>query len=278
MAESGNELQLIMALAAGVSARRAAEKAGFSPRTVQRRLRDDGFCREVARARGRIISRTTAMLARTSLRAVRTLDKLLDDENPAVKRMAARGVLDSLARISAQAEIEERIAGLENTLLGGSNDQEAITEIGNRAGADRWRRKEAEEEAATRRTVRQSVAAAGLRPVDSLDELSNEELDKYCRYHGFDYDGEQYEMPCPSWLVKERHGTMVPVAFQYCELQRGAITREEYHRRVFELAGLPVPADSPGGSLLPSAAVSTGSEAAGCELQGSGSSSGMVAS
>ncbi len=84
MAENGNEVQLIMALAAGVSARRAAEKAGFSARTVQRRLRDDGFCREVARARGRIISRTTAMLARTSLRAVRALDKLLDDQNPAV--------------------------------------------------------------------------------------------------------------------------------------------------------------------------------------------------
>lgn len=71
MAENGNELQLILALAAGASTRKAGEKAGFSERTVQRRLRDDCFCREVARARGRIISRTTAMLARTSLRAVR---------------------------------------------------------------------------------------------------------------------------------------------------------------------------------------------------------------
>ncbi len=138
MAENGNELQLIMALAAGVSARRAAEKAGFSPRTVQRRLRDDGFCREVARARGRIISRTTAMLARTSLRAVRTLDKLLDDENPAVKRMAARGVLDSLARISAQAEIEERIAQLEHTMMGETkdDDQKTVTDTGKQGRGD----------------------------------------------------------------------------------------------------------------------------------------------
>jgi hypothetical protein len=138
VAENGNELQLIMALAAGVSARRAAEKAGFSARTVQRRLRDDGFCREVARARGRIISRTTAMLARTSLRAVRTLEKLLDNENPAVKRMAARGVLDSLARISAQAEIEERIAQLESTMLGEvkDDDQEPITDAGNQGQGD----------------------------------------------------------------------------------------------------------------------------------------------
>jgi hypothetical protein len=132
VAENGNELQLIMALAAGTSARRAAEKAGFSARTVQRRLRDDGFCREVARARGRIISRTTAMLARTSLRAVRALDKLLDHENPSVKRMAARGVLDSLARISVQTEIEERIAQLESTMLGETkdDDQEAVTDTG----------------------------------------------------------------------------------------------------------------------------------------------------
>ncbi len=138
MAENGNELQLILALAAGASTRKAGEKAGFSERTVQRRLRDDCFCREVARARGRIISRTTAMLARTSLRAVRALDKLLDNENPAVKRMAARGVLDSLARISTQAEVEERIAQLEQTMLGETkdDDQEPIAETGNSGEGD----------------------------------------------------------------------------------------------------------------------------------------------
>jgi uroporphyrinogen-III synthase len=138
VAENGNELQLIMALAAGASTRKAGEKAGFSERTVQRRLRDDGFCREVARARGRIISRTTAMLARTSLRAVRALDKLLDDQNPAVKRMAARGVLDSLARISVHTEIEERIAKLESTILGErkDDDQEAIADTGNGGEGD----------------------------------------------------------------------------------------------------------------------------------------------
>jgi HEAT repeat protein len=78
------------------------------------------------------------MLARTSLRAVRALDKLLDDQNPAVKRMAARGVLDSLARISPHVEIEERIAQLESTMLGGANndDQEPIADAGNQGQGD----------------------------------------------------------------------------------------------------------------------------------------------
>ena len=138
MAENGNETTLILALAAGASTRKAGEKAGFSERTVRRRLRDDGFCREVARARGRIISRTASMLATTSQRAVVTLNKLMDDANPAVKRMAARSVLDSLARISAQTEIEERIAQLEHTMVGGLNndDQEAIADTGNGGEGD----------------------------------------------------------------------------------------------------------------------------------------------
>ncbi len=100
------------------------------------------------------------------------------------------------------------------------------------------------------------MVAAGLRPVDCLDKLTDEEWNRFCRFYDFDADRDKYEMPCNSWHVKDRHGTMVPVAFHYCELQRGAITREEYHRRVLELAGLPVPADSASGSGPPSEAVS----------------------
>ena len=63
-----------------------------------------------------------------------------------------------------------------------------------------------------------------------------------------------------SWHGNDRHGTLVEVPFYYSELQRGELTREEYHRRVLEHAGLPVPADSTGSSGMRSAATSSGSD------------------
>ena len=114
----------------------------------------------------------------------------------------------------------------------------------------RRRQKEAEKAAAKRRMVRGWVVAAGLRPVDDLEDLTSEEYDKYCRHYDIDHERDEHEMPCNSWLVTDRHGEwgMSPVWYWYCELKRGAMTREEYNRRVLEHAGLAVPAEPPGGS------------------------------
>jgi hypothetical protein len=114
----GQETRLVLALAAGACAAAAARKAGCSRRTVFRRLKDPEFVRAVGRARGQILSRATSRLARTSAQAVDTLEKLLDDGNPGVRRMAAKSLLDSLARLTDLAEVEERIAELEAALGG----------------------------------------------------------------------------------------------------------------------------------------------------------------
>ncbi len=121
MADDDKEMQLVLALAAGASVASAARKTGCSARTLFRRMEDEAFRRQVARARGRIVSRATSMLAQTSIRAVATLRKLLDNENPSVKRMAARSVLESLARLAGQGEMEERVAELESVVLGDVN-------------------------------------------------------------------------------------------------------------------------------------------------------------
>jgi hypothetical protein len=118
MIKERKEARLVLALAAGSSAAKAARKAGCSRATVFRRLQDPDFCRAVSRSRGQILSRATARLARTSTQAVATLEKLLDDGSASVRRMAAKSLLDSLARLTDLAEVEERIAELE-TALGG---------------------------------------------------------------------------------------------------------------------------------------------------------------
>jgi hypothetical protein len=118
MIRERKEARLVLALAAGANATAAARRAGCSRRTVFRRLQDPSFCRAVGTARGQILSRATARLARTSTQAVDTLQKLLDDGSAAVRRIAAKSLLDSLARLTDLAEVEERIAELE-TALGG---------------------------------------------------------------------------------------------------------------------------------------------------------------
>ena len=116
MAQNHKETRMILALAAGATGAAVAKKAGCSRRTVFRRMQDPQFRAAVAQARGQILSRATAMLARTSTLAVKTLRKLLNDPSAGVQRMAARSVLDSFARLSAQAEVEERLAALETTI------------------------------------------------------------------------------------------------------------------------------------------------------------------
>jgi hypothetical protein len=123
MSDHEKDMQLVLALAAGASVAAAARKMDCSARTVFRRLEDDGFRRQVAKARGRIVSRATSMLAQTSIRAVATLRKLLENENPAVQRMAARSVLDSLVRMNGQGDMEDRVAELEAAVLGDTNHE-----------------------------------------------------------------------------------------------------------------------------------------------------------
>jgi hypothetical protein len=137
-------------------------------------------------------------------------------------------------------------------------------------------RKEAEKEVAKRRMVRKWVVAAGLRPVDRVADLTCEEYDKYCRHYDIDYERDSHEMPCNSWVVKDRHGEwgMSPVWYWYCEFKRGVMTREEYNLRVLEHAGLPVPEEPPGGRAPASDAVSACASTADCALQAAGSSSG----
>ena len=114
----GQETRLVLRAGCRGLHRNGRRKAGCSRRTVFRRLKDPEFVRAVATARGQILSRATSRLARTSTQAVDTLEKLLDDGNPGVRRMAAKSLLDSLARLTDLAEVEERIAELEAALGG----------------------------------------------------------------------------------------------------------------------------------------------------------------
>ena len=83
---------------------------------------------------------------------------------------------------------------------------------------------------------RRRCIAAGLPPPDDRGNQGPGEWDKYCQYYGLDYDRDDNEMPCDCWRFKTRPFGMSQIWYWYSEFQRGAMTREEYHRLVLDLA------------------------------------------
>jgi hypothetical protein len=83
--------------------------------------------------------------------------------------------------------------------------------------------------------------ASRLPPVGHVEELTAEEHQKLCRIKNWDSERDMWDMPCHSWQLTSLQ--RIQCAYWHCEVQHGEMTREEYHRRALELAGLP-PKDS----------------------------------
>ena len=107
---------LVAALAAGLSVRAAAQRAGVGETTAYRRLRDPAFRETVDRAKREIISRATARLAAGTTKAADTLRRLLDSGDERVQLAAARWILRLTTHLREHAEMEARIRNLETIL------------------------------------------------------------------------------------------------------------------------------------------------------------------
>jgi hypothetical protein len=97
-ANGGNEHEnslLVAALATGKSYREAAEAAHVSVRTVERRMAEQEFRGEVARARESLVERALARAADSMGDAITTLQTLMHaSESDSVKLRAARTILE----------------------------------------------------------------------------------------------------------------------------------------------------------------------------------------
>jgi hypothetical protein len=112
----GGDARLVAELAGGATVVDAARGAGMSEATAYRRLRDDGFKRRIDEARAEILTRAVARLTHASMRAVETLEGLLDSEMDFCRLAAARSILDIGIRMREQLDISERLAALEQQL------------------------------------------------------------------------------------------------------------------------------------------------------------------
>jgi hypothetical protein len=74
--------QLIMTLACGATVEAAAQKAGVSRATVQRRLRNPEFCARLHEARSEMVKRASGTLTAAGTEAIKTLLSLLHSGPP----------------------------------------------------------------------------------------------------------------------------------------------------------------------------------------------------
>ena len=107
---------LVVAVAAGLTNKQAAEQASVSESTVYRRLREPAFKQQVSEARAATVEQASARLTSASLMAIQTLLQLLDAESESVRLGSARAILELGVKFREAQELEARIAQLEQQL------------------------------------------------------------------------------------------------------------------------------------------------------------------
>jgi hypothetical protein len=113
--------RLLMALACGATVETAARSLAVSERTVYRRLADPAFRQRLQQMRADMVQRTAGALTAAGAEAVRTLLALQKETvPPAVRLGAARAVLELGAKMRETAELEARIAALEEQAAAGA--------------------------------------------------------------------------------------------------------------------------------------------------------------
>ena len=112
------EQVLLTALAFGATVENAARKAGIGERTAYRRLADPDFRARLSQARQEAVVRTSGMLTGAAVGSVKTLVDLQQDASvpAAVRRGAARDVLEMAVKYRESAEMEQRVAAIEDRL------------------------------------------------------------------------------------------------------------------------------------------------------------------
>ncbi len=113
----GSDEVLLLALACGATIENAAQKAGVSRGTAQRRLKEPAFCQRLSALRADMVQRTAGMLTAASLESVKTLLTLqASAKSESVCLAAARSLLENARKQREVSDWEERLIALERRL------------------------------------------------------------------------------------------------------------------------------------------------------------------
>jgi hypothetical protein len=121
---SNNEMKLLLPLACGTTAEQAARQAGVNVRTVFRRLKNPEFRRQIQAMRADMVQRTSGTLTAAGGEAVKTMVELMRSPTPsAVRLAAARAIVELGMKVRETAELEQRLAELEERMAATSADR-----------------------------------------------------------------------------------------------------------------------------------------------------------
>jgi DNA-binding NarL/FixJ family response regulator len=107
---------LAVALATGATVKAAARKAGVSERTVYRRLSRPRFRAVVRQLREQMTSEAIGTLTREMNTAAIMLKKLLKAGKDETRLRAARAIIELAIRAREHADLEQRVAELEEAV------------------------------------------------------------------------------------------------------------------------------------------------------------------
>lgn len=111
------QLRAIPILIASDTIEEAAQEIGVSRTTLYSWLEKEEFDQAVKVARRKLLDKSLNKLTNVSMKAVNTLEKLLDAESEAVRRAAANDVLNHSLKYRELSEIEERLESVERLVL-----------------------------------------------------------------------------------------------------------------------------------------------------------------
>jgi hypothetical protein len=118
------EMNLLLPLACGTTAEQAARQAGVNVRTVFRRLKNQEFRRQIQAMRADMVQRTSGTLTAAGGEAVKTMVELMRSPTPsAVRLAAARAIVELGMKVRETAELEQRLAELEERMAATSADR-----------------------------------------------------------------------------------------------------------------------------------------------------------
>lgn len=110
---SGKQKRALPFFLSGRSEGECCRQAKISRETYYQWLKEPVFKAELSRMRNMIVEDAIEALKGQTTRAVDTLVKLLDVENPTLQRNVANDILSHVARFKELQEIEKRLTALE---------------------------------------------------------------------------------------------------------------------------------------------------------------------
>jgi hypothetical protein len=118
---TGKQVIFLSHLLASHTVEEACKKAKIGRATYYQWLKDETFREELIRQRKELVDEAFGLLKGTLIKAVEEMTKLLDEPNPAIRRLACKDVIEFNFKAIELQEIQDRLGKIEEYILSKGN-------------------------------------------------------------------------------------------------------------------------------------------------------------